>query len=456
MSKNKFLCHALPLVAALGGASTNAFAQSIDSLVVRAIAASPALRAAEARVAAAQARVRPAGLRPDPMLMAGIQNMPAFSPGFGDEMTMKMVGIIQMIPLGGKLRVARSIAEAEVSVATEARRATALTVERDARLAAYDLGYVERALAVVERNRVTLSDIISAAEIRFGTGTAGGGGGTMGSASASSGLADILRARAEAARLGEQAAMLREQGRAAQAAVNALIGRRSDDSVAGAGIPAAIEAAAVAADAGAVRFESAVLGSRAAGSPLATVDSLQTLARAASPEIRMPSATIAVQALRADLAARERRPDVEATLQYGQRDGMPDMLTATVSIPMQLRRRDRQDQMIVAERSELAALEADRAAAVNRVNAEIARLHAMAERARTQLALYKTAMIPQAQLGVEAATVAFRSGTGSLRAVLDAQTMVFNSEIAYHQALLDFARAIAELRQVVGTEVLHD
>ena len=170
----------------------------------------------------------------------------------------------------------------------------------------------------------------------------------------------------------------------------------------------------------------------------------------------MPGAMIAAQALRADLAARERRPDIEASLQYGQRDGLPDMVTATVSIPLLLRRKDRQDQAVAAERSELAGVEADRAAAINRVNAEVARLHAMAERARTQLALYKTAMIPQAQLGVEAAIVAFRTGTGSLRAVLDAQTMVFNSEIAYQQALLDFARAIAELEQVVGTEVLHD
>lgn len=444
------------MAAALAGASTLVRAQSVDSLVARAVAASPSVRAGDARIAAAQARVSPAGLRPDPMLMAGIQNMPAFSPGFSDEMTMKMVGVSQMIPLGGKLRVARAVAEAEVTVATEARRAAELEVERDMRLAAFDVAYVDRALTVVERNRVTLADIISAAEIRFGTGTAAGGSAPMGGAPAASGLADILRARSEAAKLGEQAAMLREQRRVAMAAINALLSRPSDDSVSGAAIPEWLERAAVAADAGAVRFESAVLGSRAAGSPLPSVDSLQRVARAHSTEIRILGAMIAVQALRADLAARERRPDIEASFQYGQRNGMPDMITATVSIPLQLRRKERQNQMVAAEQSELGALEAERLAASNRVNAEIARLHAMAERARTQLALYKTAMLPQGQLSVDAAAVAFRSGTGSLRAVLDAQTMVFNSEIAYHQALLDFVRAVAELQQAVGTEVLHD
>ena len=456
MVPNIFIRGALPLAVGLAGASTSVRAQALDSLVARAVAVSPTVRAGDARIVAAQARVSPAGLRADPMLMAGIQNMPAFSPGFSDEMTMKMVGVSQTIPLGGKLRVARSVAEAEVAVATETRRAAVLEVGRDIRLAAFDVGYVNRALAVVERNRVTLTDIISAAEIRFATGTASGSGAPMGGTPAASGLADILRARAEAAKLGEQASILREQRRAALAAINALLSRPSDDSVNGATIPEWVERAAVAADAGDVRFESAVLGSHAAGSPLPTVDSLQKLARVHSGQIRMPGVMIAVQALRAELAARERRPDIEASLQYGQRDGMPDMLTATVSIPLQLRRKDRQDQIIVAERSELAALEAERAAAINRVNAEVARLHATAERARTQLALYKTAMISQAQLGVDAATVAFRSGTGSLRAVLDAQAMVFNSEIGYHQALLDFARAIAELQQLVGTEVLHD
>jgi cobalt-zinc-cadmium efflux system outer membrane protein len=131
------------------------------------------------------------------------------------------------------------------------------------------------------------------------------------------------------------------------------------------------------------------------------------------------------------------------------------MLSVSVSMPLQLRRRERQDRYVLAERSELAAREAERDDAVNRVNAEVARLHSAAEGARTQLGLYRAAMIPQARLGVDAATVSFTSSGGSLRSVLDAQTMVFNAEIAYQQALADFARTIAELERVVGTEVIH-
>ena len=48
----------------------------LDSLVARANAASPMLRAAQARVDAARARIRPASTLPDPVLMLGIINQP--------------------------------------------------------------------------------------------------------------------------------------------------------------------------------------------------------------------------------------------------------------------------------------------------------------------------------------------------------------------------------------------
>src|SRR5256885_1269367 len=51
-------------------------ALNLDSLVARALSTSPRLRAANARVDAARARVRPASTPPDPMLMAGIINQP--------------------------------------------------------------------------------------------------------------------------------------------------------------------------------------------------------------------------------------------------------------------------------------------------------------------------------------------------------------------------------------------
>ena len=49
---------------------------ALETYVAHALAAHPSVRAAEERVLAARARVVPAGTLPDPMLMAGIQNLP--------------------------------------------------------------------------------------------------------------------------------------------------------------------------------------------------------------------------------------------------------------------------------------------------------------------------------------------------------------------------------------------
>ena len=78
------------LIATAAGLSAPANAQSLgdahplDSLIALARATNPSIRSAAARREAALARVFPAGLRPDPMLMVGVQNMPVRDPGFTD------------------------------------------------------------------------------------------------------------------------------------------------------------------------------------------------------------------------------------------------------------------------------------------------------------------------------------------------------------------------------------
>src|SRR5688572_10005265 len=58
--------------------------QQLDSLMALARRESPAVLAAEARLRAARANVGPAGAFADPMLMAGVVNLPLGSPGFRD------------------------------------------------------------------------------------------------------------------------------------------------------------------------------------------------------------------------------------------------------------------------------------------------------------------------------------------------------------------------------------
>ena len=79
----------------------------LDVLVQRAVERNPGLAAARHRARAAQARIAPAGALPDPVLSLALRNFPASDPGFADFMTMKTVGLSQLLPYPGKRSAAQ-------------------------------------------------------------------------------------------------------------------------------------------------------------------------------------------------------------------------------------------------------------------------------------------------------------------------------------------------------------
>jgi cobalt-zinc-cadmium efflux system outer membrane protein len=174
----------------------------VDQLVDQALEVSPRIRAARARLEAAQAAVGPAGTLPDPMLMAGIMNQPLGGSEAEDmtAMTMRTVGVGQTLPFPGKLALQRRVAEAEVAAAEAQREAARWAVVEEVRGAYYDLAFFDTALEVV-RNERLLANFVRVTEARYGVGTGA--------------QADVLKARVEAARLAEEAVALTEQRRAA-------------------------------------------------------------------------------------------------------------------------------------------------------------------------------------------------------------------------------------------------
>jgi outer membrane protein TolC len=413
----------------------------LDSLVRLAAATSPAVRAAVARAEAARARVGPAGARPDPMLMAGVQNLPLSEPGFSGEMTMKMVGLGQTFPYPGKLSLRTRAAEHELLSAQASLRGAQLEVEEAVERAYYDLAFLDRALEIVGRNQRLLVDFMKVTEARYGVGTGG--------------QEEVLRVRVEAARLGEEAVALTEQRRAVLAQLNAVLDRPSDTPMASPAIPRRVARAAIADSVREIRFVSTALGARAADSPLPPLETLQTIAIQLNPMLRAHEAMIAAQAARVELARKEHLPDFDVSLSYGQRDGFSDMVSAQLSIPLPIQRGRKQDLLVAEVRSELAALHAEHEEQVNALRADVARLHAELERDRAQLALYVKAILPQGRAALSSATAGYQVGRADFLTLLDAQATLFTYETTYFRVLSDFAKTLAELERVVGQEIVR-
>ncbi|MGH2669282.1 MAG: TolC family protein, partial [bacterium] len=246
-----------------------------------------------------------------------------------------------------------------------------------------------------------------------------------------------------------------EGRRSTMARLNAALDQPSETPIGEPRFPDRLLRAALPDSAGAVRFTSVALGARATGSLLPSLDSLQTLAVAHNAMLRAHEAEIRAQAARVELARRAHLPDFDFAIQYGQRPGRADMVTAMVSLPVPLQRARKQGAAAASAGAELASREAEHRAAINALRADVAQRVSEVDRARTQLALLTAAIVPQARATFASAASGYQVGRVSFASVIDAQATVFAIETAYHQSLTDFARAIAALEQMVGTEVIR-
>jgi len=305
----------------------------------------------------------------------------------------------------------------------------------------YDLAFADRALEIVRRNQAVLTNLITVSQAQYGAGS-----GT---------LADVLRARTEMANLDDAASALAEKRRVALAQLNAMLDRPSETRVDAPAIPAPIVRAAVADSASAVHFTSDGLGARASDSPLLPLDSLRALALSNSPVLQEHLAEIAAQRARIALARKAHLPDISVSLDYGQRQGFTDMVSAIVSMPIPLQKGRKQDAEVAASEAELVNLEAQHHEMVNTLNAEVASQVSDLERARTELALAKRAILPQAQAALASATASYQAGRLDFAALMDAQASVFNTETSYYNSMTEFAKHLAALERTVGAGVLR-
>ncbi|MEO7366332.1 MAG: TolC family protein, partial [Gemmatimonadaceae bacterium] len=269
--------------------------------------ANPSILAARDRAIAARSRVRIAGTRPDPFLMIGAVNVPVRSLNFSEaDMTMKMVGIRQNLPYPGKLALRVKISALQAIAAEASAESVRLAVFRDVKTAWYELEYTNAALDIARRKAAVLSGVSSVATARYAT-----GGGMQ---------QDVLRATLDATRLNESTNALVEAKAAIVARINELLDRPTETAVMNPVISRKLLGAAL--DSGALTgFVSRNLGASVGGSPLPTLLELQALAVALNPGLRAKGAMAAAANTELELARKEHLPDIDVSLQYGQRSG---------------------------------------------------------------------------------------------------------------------------------------
>lgn len=392
-------------------------ALSLEEALRDVAATNPTLEARRAMVTAAQRRIPLSGAWEQPMLEVGAVNVPLSGRFDEDEMTMKMIGIVQRVPLFGKNGLRRRAAGQEA----EAEGAAATRAHYDlfgAALEAYAEAYygLER-MAIAEGHRAFMDRLVESARARYRSG--------------SGRLEDALRAEAERARVKADEVSFSAGAARALARLDALRGMDPSPEV------RALNP-----------LPPFVVPADRAGWLAAAREGHPRLLEAEARERRY--------AFSARAARRMVWPDLEVRASYGVRGtdrfGMDlmDMFTASVGFMVPIFANSRENAM----GAEMDAM--GRAAAAERREAELdlareaVSLHAEAVAASRMVSLLADTVVVVQRRAVEAAWSGYSAGATDLWRVFELSHSLYSEDLQLLGARLALASSQARLVALTG------
>lgn len=356
-----------------------------------------------------------AGQLPDPVLKAGINNLPLngedrFSVT-RDFMSMRSVGVMQEITRGDKLkaRSARFNREAEVA---ESNRAVALTnLRRDTAMAWLDRYYQERMLDILRTQRAEAGLQIEAADAAYR-----GGRGTQ---------TDVFAARSGVAQIDDRIQQTERQIGTAKIKLARWIGEPASQSLA---LPPNLAQ---------VHLDPTSLDSQLAH----------------HPEIALMAKQEEVAQADVDIAQSNKRSDWSVELMLSQRGpAYSNMVSLNVSIPLQWDQKNRQDREVAAKLAIAEQMRAQREEATREHVADTRMWIQQWQSDRGRVAHFDSTLVPLASERTRAAMAAYRGGSGQLTAVLEARRMEIDTRMDRLRLEMEAASLWAQLEYLLPAD----
>lgn len=388
----------------------------LAAAIQRAIATNPDLAAMEARIESARQKALQADSLPDPELEVGIRDLPVSSPSFTrDDFTMETVTARQGLPGLGKLATRRASAEALAASLVAMHSVHAVAIAADVADAFFGIAELDRRLEILERSRERLKGASASATERYKVGRASQG--------------DVLRANLESTTLEDRVLTLISERRVLAARFNALQG----------------------------------IAARSPVPAIPNLDSLDSLPDPADLARRAGEKSPAILAARAmvhraeeevRLARFERRSDWMISTYYGHREKFEDLAGAAVSFSLPFAHPGRLEAKRAEMEAELSSARADLESVGNQIRRDVESAAAELERNVEQEKLYRTSILPQAEINFRAAQESYAVGQIDfetfVRAALDVDT--YESQIATRSA--GIGRALAALQKASGLPLI--
>lgn len=403
-------------LAAYGGAR-------LRELIDEALEHHPSVRQAFAEYQAALHRVPQARALPD-LQVSATQHVRPIETRVGAQP--RMLAVSQRIPGFGKRLSRGQLAAKQAAVSEAIYQARRAEVAHGVKQAYFELGYLDRALAVSRDDEQALSHFEELARGRYSQGF-----GLQG---------EVVRLHAELT----QALQLREglelQRSDAAEALNQLRGSPPG---------------------------SAVAPVRSPGLPTLKLDgpALSAVGRGASPELKAAFLRIETREKALHLARQSFRPDFTVGVGWGNirarsvadASAVPpgngkDVYSVTVGVTLPLFRA-KYDAGVREAAERTTAARAAYLAAVRVMEAAVRTLSFRLGSIRRQIDLYRSTLAPQAEQALAAMEAAYASGELEVVGLLDAHRMLLDVRLGLARQEADYLQALAELERVVGASL---
>jgi len=383
-------------------------------LIHEALARNPELEAARQQWEASSQRITQARALEDPILSVQWWNFPeSFNLGRSGN---TIIGLSQQIPFPGKLALKEEIASRSAEMTEQALRARERDLIARVKRAYYDLFLVHKAIQIHHEQIDLLRQFVESAIAKFRTGKGS--------------QVDVLKAQVELSMLHQQLPVLEQRHDTAQGNVNTLLNRDPRFPL---GRPQEPREA---------RFDK-------------DLDELFQMAVNARPELK--AADLAVQRNEQShaLAQRQYYPDFNVAVQRFQNFQANDGFGAVVSVnvPFAFWTKPKYDAAVHEAAAGIASARAELHTLENLTRFQIRDLLAKVRASWEVAVLYRTTVLPQAEESVNAARAGYRTGRTSFLDLIEADRALRGFQLAYWQALVERESRLAEVEQVVGTEL---
>lgn len=392
----------------------------LERLVNEAVANNPGLKTLEDREEAFSQRPPQEESLDNPRIGFSLLAVPTNSFSFNQEpMTQKQVSIAQKIPFPGKLPLKGDIARKETEIVREDYVEKKNDLVLQVKEAFRNLLLINKTIDVTKENRDLLREFVKTTETKYAVGE---------------GIQqDVLKAQVELSKMTDKLIALDQKKESVAARLNTLLYRPV-------GTPFR-EAAGIDID----RLRHRDFDFKE--------DQLQQIAETNRPILIGAKRLIERYRLALRLAEKNYYPDFDFGVSYGQRQERPDFVSGYVMVTVPLWYKTKEDRKVAEEKWNVRQAVEQYNTVRNDMFFRIKDAVAQIGKYRKEIELFKTGLLPQSRAALESAISGYQVNKVDFITLVNNQVTLYNYEIEYYRALMDYENKISEIEATVGKKL---